>query len=77
MLDVTSTTKGLLAPRMTTTERTAITSPATGLLVYDISLSLFHYYNGTAWTAITAPTSAWSVDGNSGTVWYQFPRHHR
>ena len=35
MLDVASTTKGMLAPRMTTAQRTAIYSPANGLLVYD------------------------------------------
>lgn len=68
MLDVTSTTKGLLVPRMTTTERTAITSPATGLLVYDNDQSLFYYYNGTAWAAITATITAWSINGNSSTV---------
>ena len=38
-LDVTSTTKGFLAPRMTTTERNAIASPATGLLIYNTSLT--------------------------------------
>jgi hypothetical protein len=68
ILDVTSNTKGMLIPRLTTTERTAITSPATGLLVYDISLSLFYYYNGTVWTAISAPVSGWSPTGNSGTT---------
>jgi hypothetical protein len=68
MLDVTSTTKGLLVPRMTTAARTAITSPATGLLIYDNSLSLFYFYNGTAWAAITAPTSPWTINGNGGTV---------
>ncbi len=35
MLDVSSTDKGLLIPRMTATQRSAITSPATGLLVYQ------------------------------------------
>jgi trimeric autotransporter adhesin len=69
MLDVTSYTKGLLAPRMTTAQRTAITSPATGLLVFDNTLSLFYYYNGTAWTPFNAAASpAWSLLGNSGAV---------
>jgi hypothetical protein len=67
MLDVASTTKGLLVPRMTGTERMAIASPATGLLVYDISSSLFYYYNGTAWTALPEP-AIWSLNGNGNTV---------
>ena len=36
MLDVRSTTKGMLVPRMTTLERDAISNPATGLLVFCI-----------------------------------------
>jgi len=68
MLDITSSIKGLLTPRMTSVQRTAIASPATGLLVYDTDLSLFYYYNGASWTPLTPPTSAWSVNGNSGTV---------
>ena len=35
MLDVTSTSKGMLVPRMTTAQRTAIAAPTNGLLVYD------------------------------------------
>ncbi len=68
MLDVTSTAKGFLVPRMTTAARIAITSPATGLLVYDNSLSLFYYYNGTSWAPIAPLANGWSVNGNSGTV---------
>jgi len=51
-LDITSTNKGMLAPRMTTAERAAIVSPADGLMVYDTSLKLFYYYSGTtaSWT---------------------------
>jgi hypothetical protein len=53
-LDITATDKGLLVPRMTTTQRTAIASPATGLLVYDNTLSAFYYYNGSAWVSLAA-----------------------
>ncbi|HNJ29649.1 MAG TPA: hypothetical protein PLQ40_11885, partial [Ferruginibacter sp.] len=35
LLDVKSTTKGILIPRMTKTEKNAIASPATGLLIYQ------------------------------------------
>jgi hypothetical protein len=52
LLDLTSTNKGILVPRMTTAQRVAIVTPATGLLVYDTSLQQFWYYNGTAWTAL-------------------------
>lgn len=36
MLDVSSTSKGMLMPRMTTAQRKAIATPAQGLLVYDL-----------------------------------------
>ncbi|HBF87029.1 MAG TPA: hypothetical protein DDX39_00195 [Bacteroidales bacterium] len=57
MLDVKSTTKGLLIPRLTTTERTAIVSPATGLLVFDTSLNAFYYYSGSSWINLTSGTT--------------------
>ena len=44
-LDVSSTTQGLLAPRMLSTQRTAITSPATGLIVYQTDGAAGFYYN--------------------------------
>jgi hypothetical protein len=49
MLDVSSTSKGMLVPRMTTVQRTAITSPAQGLLVFDTNTNSFWFYNGLAW----------------------------
>ena len=52
MLDVTSIRKGILIPRMTTSEREAISSPATGLLVYDTDENFFWYYNGTTWSEV-------------------------
>ncbi len=51
-LDIASTTKGLLIPRMTTTERTAITTAATGLLVFDNTTNSFWFYNVNAWTQL-------------------------
>jgi microcystin-dependent protein len=53
MLDVKSTTKGLLIPRMTATQKTNISSPATGLMIYQTDAPAgFYYYNGSAWTLI-------------------------
>ena len=54
ILDVKSTTKGMLIPRMTTAQRTAIASPANGLMVYDTDLLKFYYYNGTSWTTFSS-----------------------
>lgn len=51
-LEVSSTTRGLLAPRMTTAQRIAIASPAKGLLVYDNDLNALYHYNGSGWAAV-------------------------
>jgi trimeric autotransporter adhesin len=64
MVDIASNTKGLLIPRLTTTERIAIASPATGLLVYDSTLSAFYYYNGTAWVTL-ASSKIQDADANT------------
>ncbi|MEC5164610.1 hypothetical protein RCH18_000329 [Flavobacterium sp. PL11] len=49
MLEVSSTTKGMLFPRMTTTQRTAIGTPVDGLQVYDTELKSLYFYDGTSW----------------------------
>ena len=50
ILDVSSTTKGLLVPRMTQTQRNAISSPATGLSVYQTDFNDgYYYYDGSRW----------------------------
>ena len=49
ILTLVSTTKGFLPPRMTTTQKNAISSPAAGLQVYDTTLNQMSYYNGTTW----------------------------
>ena len=49
-LDITSTTAGLLVPRMTKDERGFIDTPATGLIVYQTDGTPgFYYFNGTSW----------------------------
>lgn len=52
LLDMKSTTQGMLAPRMTTAQRIAIPSPANGLLVYDTSLSSFFVFEATVWESM-------------------------
>ena len=50
MLDVKSSTKGILLPRMTQAQRNAISSPAAGLLLYQTDGNAgFYYYSGSAW----------------------------
>ncbi|NTW34366.1 MAG: hypothetical protein HGB12_17390, partial [Bacteroidetes bacterium] len=50
MLDIKGNTKGLLIPRMTKSQRNAIVSPATSLLIFQTdSIPGFYYYNGAAW----------------------------
>lgn len=59
VLDITSTTQGMLTPRMTTAQRTAIASPADGLIVYDTTLKLFYYYSSatSSWTQVSSSTT--------------------
>jgi uncharacterized protein (TIGR02145 family) len=49
MLDVKSSAKGLLPPRMTTTQMIAISSPAAGLMVYNTTLNSICWFNGSSW----------------------------
>jgi hypothetical protein len=51
-VQINSTTKGFLPPRMTTTQKNAIASPAAGLMVYDTTLNLMALYNGTTWITL-------------------------
>ena len=68
-LDISSTTKGLLIPRMTGAQRAAIASPAAALLVYQTDGTKgFYYYTGSAWTAISKTYTPWNLTGNSGTT---------
>ena len=59
MLDITSTSKGFLVPRMTTVQRNAIDGPANSLLVYDTTLKSFFYYDTTttAWVRINSASN--------------------
>ena len=69
MLDIKSNNKGALVPRMTTSQRTAIGSPALGLLVYDTDTNSFWFYNGSWWINIAVSLSGgWALTGNAGTT---------
>jgi hypothetical protein len=66
VLEVQSTQKGLLIPRMSSTDRDAITSPATGLLIFNSTTNSFQYYTGGAWAEIgLSSVSNANVDANA------------
>lgn len=54
ILQVNSTTKGFLPPRMTTTQKNAIASPASGLIVYDTTLNKLCVRTASTWETITS-----------------------
>lgn len=56
MLDVSSTTQGILTPRMTTVQRISISEPANGLLVYDLDERAFYFFeeNDDAWVKLNS-----------------------
>ena len=66
ILELESTTQGMLTPRMLQAERDAITSPATGLLIYQTNNTPgFYYYNGSIWTPFGGADTDWTVSGNN------------
>ena len=69
-LDITSTTGGLLVPRMTEVQRDDINSssnPAIGLMIYQTDgASGFYFWNGSAWTKIDGVAGPQGTDGNDG-----------
>ena len=57
-LDVTSTEGGILIPRLTETQRDAIASPATGLMIFQTDQTTgFYFYDGAAWAQLRVPAS--------------------
>ena len=61
IMDVSSTSQGMLIPRMTAAQRTAIASPVNGLLVYQTDGTPGFYFYNAGWQSLNAP-------GGSGTV---------
>jgi hypothetical protein len=52
LLDLTSTTGGFLPPRVTSTQRDDIATPAEGLLIYNDTTNALNIYNGSTWTTV-------------------------
>lgn len=69
LLQLDATNRGLLMPRVTATQRAAISSPATGLLVYQTDGTPgFYFYNGSTWLLVLSSTQGWTLTGNTGTT---------
>ena len=69
MLDISSTTKGLLIPRMTTAQRLAIIPTPASLMVFDIDVKSYWFYNGAEWKELGAggaSSPSWALTGNLG-----------
>ncbi len=54
ILDITSTTKAFMPPRMTSIQKSAIPSPTAGMMVYDTTLNKLSVYGASAWETITS-----------------------
>jgi hypothetical protein len=66
ILDMSASNKGVLIPRMKQADRTAITSPAEGLLVYQTdNIEGFYFYDGSNWQQLFSANSGWSIYGNA------------
>lgn len=63
--------KGLLLPRLTQEERNAMTSPASGLMIFNTSANSVQFNIGTSllplWANATATAGGWNITGNAGT----------
>lgn len=68
MLDVQSTTKGFLPPRMTTVQRNAITSPVEGLVIYNSDEKTLNIYTGSSWMSFNTTPSLSVGDSYQGGV---------
>ena len=53
-LDIQSDSKGFLPPRLSTEQRDAISSPAEGLMIYNVSTKKLNFYNGISWQTVTS-----------------------
>ena len=63
ILDIKSTSKGILIPRMTTVQRDAIVTPATGLQIYNTTTNANEYYNGTTWISLSGSVNIYNTNG--------------
>ncbi|MES2397110.1 MAG: hypothetical protein V4549_13955 [Bacteroidota bacterium] len=67
-LDIASTTKGLLIPRMTTAQRDAISTPAIGLQIYNTDCKVVDYWSGSCWISMSKSLPSPGAITSSGTT---------
>ena len=65
MLDIQSSSKGILIPRVSSAQRTAIASPANGLLVFDNTTQSFWFYSSTWVELVDDVSGPWKQDGDT------------
>ena len=65
-LDLTSQSKGVLIPRMTSMQREMIPNPTNGLLVFDVTSVGFWYFDGVQWVQPFGPTGPQGTVGIAG-----------
>lgn len=77
LLEISSTQSGFLPPRMSSSNRDGIASPATGLMIYNTTTNAYNLYNGSTWSAMTATSDldniklssvGITIDGQGGTI---------
>ena len=65
ILDVKSTTQGLLLPRLTTVQREAIQNPANGLMIYNTDSKILEIFGGNTWTDLNGKETSRVICGVS------------
>ncbi|MCZ7593709.1 MAG: complement C1q domain-containing protein [Hyphomicrobium sp.] len=68
LLDLTSTSKGFLPPRMDTTQRNTIASPAEGLTIYNTTTDSLEFYNGSAWVSAANADVSFAAKGATTSI---------
>ncbi len=61
IVELSSASRGLLVPRLTTLQRTAIANPAKGLMVYDTNLNTLMHFTGNIWAAVGGTVGAFTI----------------
>lgn len=65
-LDITSTSAGVLIPRLTDAQMNGVNAPATGLLVFNSTQNNFYYFDGAAWVALINTNNQQQGGGGAG-----------